>query len=83
MLAVGPPTASVKECEQLRIYMKAHKVNLSRALAGQDVEIKEVNEKVFLVSLMQYDLGYFDEDGNKFEPAENPFGPKVLPMSSE
>jgi putative transposase len=31
---------------------------------------------------MQYDLGYFDEQACKLEPLENPFGAKVLPMSS-
>jgi putative transposase len=33
--------------------------------------------------LMQYDLGYFDDETCRLEPIENPFGPKVLPMSSE
>jgi putative transposase len=30
---------------------------------------------------MNYDLGYFDEDSRRFEPLNNPFGPKVLTMS--
>jgi putative transposase len=30
-----------------------------------------------------YDLGYFDDETCRLEPIENPFGPKVLPMSSE
>jgi hypothetical protein len=25
---------------------------------------------------MDYDLGYFDEDSEKFEPLDNPFGPE-------
>ena len=28
-------------------------------------------------------LGYFDDETCRLEPIENPFGPKVLPMSSE
>jgi putative transposase len=32
---------------------------------------------------MQYDLGYFEDEIIRVEPIENPFGPKVLPMSSE
>jgi hypothetical protein len=33
---------------------------------------------------MDYDLGFFDEEENRVEPVgENPFAPKVLPMSSE
>ena len=30
---------------------------------------------------MQYDLGYFDDETCRLEPIDNPFGPKVLPMS--
>ena len=29
------------------------------------------------------DLGYFDDETIRVEPIENPFGPKVLPMSPE
>jgi hypothetical protein len=32
-------------------------------------------------SFMDYDLGYFDLETRVLEPLENPFGPKVLPMS--
>jgi len=35
------------------------------------------------VSFMDYDLGYFDLETRVLEPLENPFGPKVLPMSPE
>jgi hypothetical protein len=41
-----------------------------------------VSEHVWLVTFMQYDLGYFDDETCRLEPIENPFGPKVLPMSS-
>lgn len=64
-----------------RICIKKLKINFCRAFSGQAVGIKEVDEKIWLVSFMNYDLGYFDEDSKKFEPLENPFGPKVLPMS--
>jgi len=33
------------------------------------------------VSFMDHDLGYFDLETRVLEPLENPFGPKVLPMS--
>ena len=33
------------------------------------------------LSFMEYDLGYFDLETRVLEPLENPFGPKVLPMS--
>jgi putative transposase len=64
-----------------RICIKKLKVNFSRAMAGQAVGIKEVEENIWLVTFMDYDLGYFDETSKRFEPLDNPFGPKVLPMS--
>jgi hypothetical protein len=30
-----------------------------------------------------HDLGYFDAEPCRLEPIDNPFGPKVLPMSPE
>jgi len=41
------------------------------------------DERLWLVSFMQYDLGYFADETCRLEPIDNPFGPKVLPMSSE
>jgi hypothetical protein len=32
-------------------------------------------------AFMDYDLGYFDLEIRVLEPLENPFHPKVLPMS--
>jgi len=43
----------------------------------------QVGERIWLVTFMQYDLGYFDDETCRLEPIENPFGPKVLPMSPE
>ena len=43
--------------------------------------IRQVEDKIWLVSFMNYDLGYFNEESNRVEPGENPFGAKVLPMS--
>jgi hypothetical protein len=36
------------------------KTNLSTIFAGQTVGIKEVDDGIWLVSFMDYDLGYFD-----------------------
>ena len=45
---------------------------------------REEAEDVWLVSCMDYDLGFFDRETNRVEPVgENPFAPKLLPMSSE
>jgi putative transposase len=66
-----------------RICFKARKVNLSQVFAGQTVGVTQVGERVWLVTFMHYDLGYFDDETCPLEPIENPFDPKVLPMCSE
>src|SRR6266436_4559404 len=63
-----------------RICLGRKKINFSTVFAGQAVGIKEVHDDIWLVSFMDYDLGYFDLDTRVLEPLENPFGPKVLPM---
>ena len=46
--------------------------------------IREVADRIWLVSFMHYDLGFFDEADNRVEPVgNNPFAPKLLPMSPE
>ncbi len=66
-----------------RICLHGKKINFSTVFAGQLVGIKEVQDQIWLVSFMNYDLGYFDEESRRFEPVLDPFGSKVLPMSSE
>jgi putative transposase len=63
-----------------RICLGNKKINFSQVFAGQAVGIKEVHDDIWLVSFMEYDLGYFDLETRVLEPLENPFGPKVLPM---
>jgi putative transposase len=74
-------TATVTTCG--RICFNGRKVNLSQVFAGHNVGVKQVTERVWLVTFMHYDLGYFDDETCRLEPIENPFGPKVLPMSPE
>jgi hypothetical protein len=50
--------------------------------SGQLVGIREVEEKIWLVSFLDFDLGYFDEKEGRVEPGPNPFTAKVLTMSS-
>ena len=64
-----------------RLCFGRRKINLSQVFSGQRVGIKEIEEKIWLVSFMQYDLGFFDHETGRIECAENPFGAKVLPMS--
>jgi len=73
-------TIQVTRCG--RICLEGRKINLSTVFAGQFVGIREVADKIWLVSFMDYDLGFFDEESNKVDPAENPFVAKLLPMSS-
>jgi transposase InsO family protein len=72
-------TVMVTSCGRLCLYRK--KINLSVTLAGQAVGVKEVDDGIWLVSFMHYDLGYVDLEERTLQPLENPFGPKVLPMS--
>jgi len=55
--------------------------NLSKSLAGQAVGVKEVDNGIWLVSFMEQYLGYIDLEVRTLQPLDNPFGPKVLPMS--
>jgi putative transposase len=66
-----------------RICFKGRKINLSHVFAGQLVGIKQVEDRIWLVSFMHYDLGFFDHETGRVECAQNPFEPKVLPMSPE
>ncbi len=72
-------TITVTQCG--RICFGRQKINLSTVFAGQNVGIKEVADKIWLVSFMQYDLGFFDHETGRVECAQNPFDAKVLPMS--
>jgi putative transposase len=72
-------TATVTTCG--RICYNGRKINLSQVFAGQNVGVKQVSDQIWLVTFMQYDLGYFDDQTCRLEPIQNPFGPKVLPMS--
>jgi putative transposase len=74
-------TITVTHCG--RLCFKGRKVNLSHVFAGQNVGVTQVGERIWLVTFMQYDLGYFDDETCRLEPINNPFGPKVLPMSPE
>lgn len=50
-------------------------------LDGQYGGIREVHDKILFASFMQCDLGIFDENEKRVEPALNPFLTKVLPVA--
>ena len=64
-----------------RICMHRKRVNVSTVLAGQRLGIKEVDEGIWIVSFMSYDLGFIDLEQKTLQPLDNPFGPRLLPMS--
>jgi putative transposase len=47
---------------------------------AQNVGVKEVSDRIWLVSFMSYDLGFFDHEAGRIANVENPFAAKVLPM---
>jgi len=53
---------------------------LSTVFVGQAVGLKEVQDDIWLVSFMDYDLGDFDLEARVLKPLDNPFGPRLSPM---
>jgi hypothetical protein len=64
-----------------RICMHRKKINISTVMAGQRLGIKEVDEAIWLVSFMHYDLGYIDLEQKTLQTIDNPFGSRLSPMS--
>jgi hypothetical protein len=50
------------------------KFNFSAVFAGQAVGIKELQDDIWLVRFMDYDLGYFDLETRVLEPLEKGVG---------
>ena len=71
--------AVVTNCGRLCIYRK--KINISTVLAGQKLGIKEVDDGIWLVSFMHYDLGYIDLEQRTLQTIDNPIGTRLSPMS--
>lgn len=69
----------VTACGRICLYRK--KINFSTVFAGQTVGIKEIDDGVWLVSFMHYDLGYIDLEQRTLQPLDNPFGPRLSPIS--
>jgi|GEM_PF-3081598 hypothetical protein len=47
------------------------KISLSQIFAGLTVGIKQADDRVRLVSLMDYDLGYFDDEPCRLDPVKS------------
>ncbi|MDX2264082.1 MAG: hypothetical protein NW215_03820 [Hyphomicrobiales bacterium] len=61
-----------------RIFIGRRKINLSQVFTGQIVGIREVDDQIWLVCFLHYDLGFFDGENGRVEPATNPFAPEKL-----
>jgi hypothetical protein len=70
-------TVVVTNCGRLCLHNK--KINLSSSLAGQAVGVKEVEDGIWLVSFMNYDLGYIDLEEKTCSPLKTPSGQKCNP----
>ena len=56
-----------------RIHLQNERINLSQVFTGQTLGIKEVEDDIWLVSFMEYDLGYIDLENRCLQPLESPF----------
>jgi hypothetical protein len=59
--------------------MHRKKINVSTVLAGQKLGIKEVDDSIWLVSFISYDLGYVDLEQRTLQTIYNPFGTRLSP----
>jgi hypothetical protein len=59
-----------------RICLHRKKINISIVFAGQTLD-----DGIGLVSFMDYDLGHIDLEQKTLQPLDNPFGPRLSPMS--
>jgi putative transposase len=62
-------TITVTQCG--RVCFGRQKINLSTVFAGQNVGVKQVADQIWLVSFMDYDLGFFDHETCRLESAGN------------
>lgn len=66
-----------------RICFSQQRINFSVVVAGQSVGVNQVYEAIWMVSFMYFDLGFFDLDNCKINPASNSFSAKAASMWSE
>lgn len=57
--------------------MYRKKIHVSTVLAGQRLGIKEVEDGIWLLSFMSYDLGYIDLEQRTLQTIDNPFGTRL------
>jgi len=52
----------------VRLCLDRRKVSVSQVLAGQQVGVRQVTDRIWLVSFMEYDRGYFDDETCGLQP---------------
>lgn len=62
------------------ICLLGRQVVISSVLTGQRLGLREVENDVWLVSFMHYDLGYIDLEAKRLQTIDTPFGTRVSPM---
>jgi hypothetical protein len=58
-----------------RLCFKGRKINLRHVFAGQNVGVTQVGERIWLVTFMHYDLGYFDDETGMLAAVRDRFDP--------
>ena len=58
--------------------MARRKINVSTDIAGQRLGIKQVDDGIWLISFMRYDLGYIDLEQRTLQTIDNPFGTRFV-----
>ena len=86
-MAKASITKDTQEQACIRRHLRAHLLQSAEDQSQPDIRRpdrrnQQTDERIWLVSFMDYDLGYFDDETCRLEPLANPFGPKALPMSS-
>lgn len=75
----GPLTPRLPLCGRVRTNRK--KIDVSTVRAGQRLGITAVDDGIWLLSFMHYDLGYIDLEQRTLQTIDNPFGTRLSPMS--
>jgi putative transposase len=76
-MSVSRSHRDVTQCG--RLCFRGRKINLSNVFAVK-TSVREVAEHIWLISFMNYDLGFFDDTCNRVECAPNPFSAKPSAM---
>lgn len=65
-------TRRISRCGTIKL-RGGRKIFISDVFAEQEVGITEADDGIFCVSFMDYELGYYGTENDRFNPAKNPF----------